>query len=110
IDCGYHYEPLDYFWTRRNVSASSSLLLTNGVAVAIYGTNGIILQNGSQLISEGSPLAMNRLVRYQAVQELPTTLGTTLATMSLINIPSFFSAPPNVRIRFTDISLLADVP
>ena len=35
LDCGYHYDCLDYVWTGRNLS--SSLLLTNGVAIGIYG-------------------------------------------------------------------------
>src|SRR5881628_2235522 len=52
---------------------------------------------------------MNRLVRYQAVQELPVILGTTNTTMSLMNIASAPATPPNIRLRFTDISLLADV-
>src|SRR5207247_3566698 len=37
VDLGYHYWPLDWCWKILNLT--SSLTLTNGVAVAIYGTN-----------------------------------------------------------------------
>src|SRR5439155_13844505 len=78
IDCGYHYEKLDYVWSTRNLS--SSLLLGDGVAVGIYGATGTTLQPGSKFISEGSPVNLNRLVRYQAVQEFTIFWGTTAAT------------------------------
>ncbi len=49
---------------------NATLLLTNGVAVGFYGTNGTRLLYGAQFISEGSPTNLCRLVRYPAVQEL----------------------------------------
>src|SRR5260221_4086299 len=53
---------------------------------------------------------MNRLVRYQAVQELPVVwpTGGSGSTMSLLNVNSVITPPPEIRLRFTDISLLAD--
>src|SRR5205823_9764875 len=67
-DLGYHYDPLDYLIT--NVSLTASLTLTNGVAVGVYGNYGINLTSGSaSLVSEGAPANLNRLTRYQTVQE-----------------------------------------
>lgn len=105
-DCGYHFDPIDYAWS--GLALSSTLVLTNGVAVAIYGTNGTILLGGAKFISEGSPLALNRLVRYGAVQDAPIAWGTSGAYMSLLNLTNAASPPPEIRMRFTEVSLLAD--
>jgi len=105
-DQGYHYDPIDFAWGGRTLT--TSLLLTNGVAVAIYGVTGTTLGAGAKFISEGSPLNRNRLVRYQAVQEMPTAWGGTASTMSLLNVTASTAPLPEVRMRFTDISLLAD--
>lgn len=107
-DLGYHPDALDYCWSGLNLT-NATLRLANGVAVAVYGTNGIRLQNGAKFISEGTPTALNHLVRYQAVQEEPTNWGATAGTMSLFGAISTTTLP-EVRLRFTDISLLADAP
>ena len=39
--------------------------------VAIYGANGTILRKGATFISAGDTIRLNRLVRYQLVQEMP---------------------------------------
>ncbi|HEY6182197.1 MAG TPA: chitobiase/beta-hexosaminidase C-terminal domain-containing protein [Terriglobales bacterium] len=106
VDLGYHYATLDYAWS--GVSLSSSLLLTNGVAVAVYGTTGTTLQSGASFTSAGLPTSMNRLLRHQAVQEMSAVWGSSGSTMSLINIAAANSPLPVVSLRFTDISLLAD--
>jgi hypothetical protein len=53
---------------------------------------------------------MNRLCRYQAVQELPMVwpAGGSGTTMSVLNVGSVLPALPDIRMRFTDVSLLAD--
>ncbi len=107
-DRGYHYDPLDYVWTTRNLT-NATLTLTNGVAIGIYSTNGLVLRKGASFVSEGSPLNLNRLVRYQAVQEQPIVWGTTAATMSLLNVPASYSPLPEVHLRFTDVSLMANI-
>lgn len=104
-DLGYHYCPLDYVWTTLNLT-NATLTLTNGVAVGIYGTKGTTLRAGAKFISEGTPANLNHLVRYQAVQEQPVVWGAIGATMSLLDLNT--STPPEVRLRFTDVALLAD--
>jgi len=105
-DCGYHFDPLDYAWTA--LVLSTNLVLTNGVAVAIYGTNGTILLPGAKFISEGHPQRMNRIVRYGAVQDGSTVWGTSGSYMSLFNLTNTGATLPEIRMRFTDVSLLAD--
>jgi hypothetical protein len=106
-DLGYHPDPIDYAWSGLNLS--STLILTNGVAVAIYGPKGTTLLPGAKFISEGDPLRLNRVCRYNAAQENSITWGTSASTMSLFNLTNTGATLPEVRMRFTDISLLADV-
>ncbi len=105
VDLGYHYWPLDWCW--KSLNLTSSLTLTNGVAVATYGTNGLALQSGASLASEGTPTSLNHLVRYHAVQEQPILWGGTGSTMSLMTAVGT-NPLPEVRLRFTDVSLLTD--
>src|SRR5207244_11989741 len=102
-DIGAHYDPLDYCWSGLNLT-NSTLILTNGVAVGIYGQKGTTLRAGAKFISEGAPLNLNRLVRYQAVQEQPVLWGAVASSMVDVNS----STSPELRLRFTDVSLLAD--
>ena len=104
-DLGYHATPLDYVWTGLNLT-NATLILTNGVAVAVIGAKGTTLKNGARFYSEGTPMNLNRLVRYSAVQEQPILLGATAS--SLIDVSGSPSPLPEVRLRFTDVSLLAD--
>jgi hypothetical protein len=107
-DLGYHYYPLDWVWSGRNLSGAT-LRLIGGVAVGIYGASGTILGNGAKFISEGSPSPMNRLVRYTTVQEQPLIWGSGgYGTRSLLKITSSPSGSPEVQLRFTDVSLMAD--
>jgi len=48
-------------WSGINLS-SATLTLTNGVAVAVYGAKGLVLQNGAKFISGGDPLHFNHLL------------------------------------------------
>ena len=105
-DVGWHYDPLDYCWNGLNLTNSSTLTLTNGVAVGIYGTKGTTLRTGANFISEGQPNNLNRLVRYQTVQEQSVLWGATAGTMSLIDIVE--NIAPQTRLTFTDVSLMAD--
>ncbi len=103
---GYHYDPLDWVWTSLSLTNAATLTLTNGVAVGIYGPKGVTLRSGTKLISEGTPLGLNHLVRYQAVQEQGVLWGS--ASSSLLNVVANEAVQPEIRMRFTDISLLAD--
>jgi hypothetical protein len=104
LDLGYHYVPLDYCLSALNLT-NATLLLTNGVAVGVYGQKGITLRTGAKFVSESSPTRLNRLVRYTAVQEQPAVWGTAGA-VGLLDLNA--ASPPEVRLRFTEVALLAD--
>jgi hypothetical protein len=106
-DLGYHYDPLDYCWSGLNLTNSATLVLTNGVAVGIYGAKGTTLYSGTQFVSEGSPTALNRLVRYELVQEQSWPWGTLSSTRGLFDLPGYYSPAPIVRLTFTDVSVPA---
>jgi hypothetical protein len=95
-DLGYHYDPLDYCWSGLNITYD--LMLTNGVAVGFYGSSG--LNGGSLLVSQGTPLILNHLGFYSAVQEQPLTWGTRLSANYLLN-----ASPGTLKMSFTDLSL-----
>lgn len=106
-DLGYHYEAIDYAVNTLAI-AGTSLTLTNGVALASYGNNGIWLEDGSQLYSEGTPLNHNHLTRFFNVQEQPTNWGgATLSAMMSIT-PYNYGSPPGAQIRFTDFDGVAN--
>lgn len=102
-DLGYHYPVLDYMFSGLTAT-NATVFLTNGVAVATYGNTGITLRAGAKFVSQGTPAALNRIVRYEAVQEQPTVLGT--------NSGSYFFAVPaadggTFALRFTDAAFQA---
>jgi hypothetical protein len=90
-DLGYHYDPLDYCWS----GLSGTLLLTNGVAIGVYGASGF----SGTLTSQGTPLEHNQVVRYSTVQEQSIVWGTNMSGSLLGN--------GTVSLRFTDVSFLA---
>jgi hypothetical protein len=104
-DRGYHYAPLDYCWNALQLT-NSTLTLSNGVAIGIYGVSGLSARNGGKLVSAGRPDALNRLTRYSTVQEQPVAWGTTSGTMYWMTYNAT-SPNPEVRLLFTDISLPA---
>ena len=104
-DIGFHYDPLDYCWSGLNLTNSATLTLTNGVAIGCYGIKGTIMRNSGKFVSEGTPVNLNRLVRYQMVQEQPVLWGGTSSTMTLIYNSTTL---PSVTLRFTDVSIMAD--
>ena len=105
-DLGYHYDPLDYCWTTLNLT-NATVTLTNGVAVGIYGEVGIAMQSGGNFVSEGAPKVLNRLVRYNAVQEQPVLWGTNFQRLFRFH---WSTVTPLARLRFTDLPMLAGPP
>jgi hypothetical protein len=95
-DLGYHYDPLDYCLS--GLSAGTTLTLTNGVAIGIYGSSGLSV--GGQLISQGTPNNHNQLVYYSLVQEQPSAWGA-------YPFNNLFSSLNQVRLRFTDMCMAA---
>lgn len=103
-DLGFHYWPLDYLSSALNLT-NCSLTLTNGTAMAMYGASAIKFRNGSKFYCEGMPQNLNRITRYDTVQEQPVSWGGTYA--GLLDIGSYSgSAYPEIRINFTDISVM----
>jgi hypothetical protein len=106
LDLGYHYDPLDYVVSGRAVT--STLLLTNGVALGIYGTSsgsGLSLNANGRLYSEGSPTRLNYIVRYNTVQEQATTNWSSSTVAPSVR-GNDGMAPAGFR--FTGWSLLAN--
>ena len=105
-DLGWHYGGLDYMWTTLNLDAAT-LVLTNGVAVANYGSQGTILKANANFYSEGSPVNMNRMVRPYAVQEQPVLLGSPGSTLRFFEC-YYNWEPTEMGFRFTEFALNAE--
>jgi hypothetical protein len=104
-DLGYHYDPIDY--AIKETSLTTTLVLTNGMVFCAYGENGLSPgAAGAKIISEGTPDRMNRLIRYNSVQEQPALWGSYLFPMSIFRIISSYSPSPELRMRFTEVSLI----
>jgi len=83
------------------------MVLTNGVAVGVFGPYGARLGTGS-LVSEGTPLNPNWVVPYHAVQEQPIIWGTASNGRSLFWIDPLTNPTRVVRLRFTRASFPGD--
>jgi hypothetical protein len=73
-DLGYHYDPLDYI-VCGYILTNATLKLTPGTALACCNDSGVVVEDGSSIISLGTPSTPNWLTRYQSVQEQPISLG-----------------------------------
>ena len=101
-DLGFHYAPLDFVWSNLTINSSKKLILTNGVAVGLFGTVGLTA-NGT-FISTGKADALNRLTMLSTVQENLQGIITNTASFSLRNASG---ANQPTTFAFTDISFLA---
>jgi hypothetical protein len=100
-DLGYHYDPLDYVWSNLTINSSVTLTLTNGVAVGVWGGTGITLGDAAQLISQGTPVTLNRLAPCALVQEQPLTNMTKLMDSAFT-----YGVGATINLRFTDLPML----
>jgi len=107
-DLGYHYSPLDYAFGGVCVT-NSTITLSNGTAIAIFsptngGTSyyGISLGNAAKLFSEGSATTLNRIVRYNCVQEQSTTTWNTPPVEHIATAQNNPASNPEMRLRFTE--------
>ncbi|MDB6019247.1 MAG: hypothetical protein JWR19_3736 [Pedosphaera sp.] len=101
-DLGYHYDPIDYLVDQFAIT-NATLTVTNGTAIATYNETGIWLQDGSAIVSTGTPLAPNWFVRYSSVQEQSVALGGTNASLG-ITVNPFGSVEPTGQYRFTQFA------
>jgi len=100
-DLGYNYDPIDYVVDRYSIT-NATLTLTNGVAIASYNENGIQMQDGSSIISIGSPVYPNWFVRYNSVQEYPIALGgTNLPSGLTVSAAHLAATGPTGQYRFS---------
>jgi hypothetical protein len=107
-DLGYHYDPIDYLVDQFGIT-NALLTLTNGVAIAGYNDSvGIGIEDGSSIVSFGSALYPNWLVRYSSVQEQPVSLGP-LSPSSAVTVNPYHVTPlqPTGLYRFTKFACLA---
>jgi hypothetical protein len=113
-DIGYHYDPLDYEYGWVWTSNALTITVSPGTAIGFFGTNsgnyGLSVGTGGQLISQGTPTALNHFVEYSEVQEQP---GVGFEKPSYCLVADSFSGAPAAGIycRFTDWSSIAqDAP
>jgi hypothetical protein len=105
---GYHYDPIDYLVN--NVWINNAVLtVTNGAAIA--SAAGINLQDGSSIISIGSPAHPNWFACYSSVQEYPlfgpggqTVNAAAIGPVGPTGVYCFskFAAPVNGGYIFND--------
>ena len=106
---GYHYDPIDYMTTCDY--SGCTLTLTNGVVIGYWRDLAIQLDNGSQLVSQGTPVQRNVLAYYTLVQEQPVQLmsgDTNLSDYPSDSLPintyhSNSNQNPSISLRLTSI-------
>lgn len=101
-DLGYHYDPLDYafelvFMTNAIVQFQS------GTAVGEFGSYGMTVCGGAQLISQGTPTSLNHFTRYNLVQECSNTNWAGSGDLFRGNFKGG-SVTAQATFRFTDFS------
>ena len=103
-DLGYHYSPLDFAFGGVYVT-NSTITVQTGTAVAFYSpTNagssyGLRLGSGGKFFSDGSPTNLNKLVRYNTVQEQSTSAWNTTPAESISSDPTTVSVTPEARLH-----------
>jgi hypothetical protein len=103
-DLGYHYDPVDYIADLLIVT-NATLTLANGTAIACYNDSGIVLQDGSTVVSSAMPLTPNWFVRFSSVQEQPLLLGTNNPPFCIgVNPHPYGATGPTGQFRFTRFS------
>jgi hypothetical protein len=110
---GYHYDPLDYLVTGLSAFPDDDpIMLTNGVAVGLFGNYGFVLNEVCKFISVGKANAMNRIVWYPSVQEEPILLanigtsGSGIFNVSGATSTAGYIPKPQIILRFTDLPML----
>jgi hypothetical protein len=103
LDLGYHYDPLDYIMDTCTVT-NATLTFTNGVGIGYFSdTVGTRFNDGSALVSVGTPLAPNWFTSYQMVQEQCVTIGSGSSAYYLYPY-HYGSTGPNGLIQFSKFS------
>jgi len=99
-DLGFSYDAIDFIGGGVQVQ-TGTLLLTNGVTVTLdagASSTGLTVGPGTELASQGSPTALNRLIEIRSVQEQP---GAAVSVFAMIHQQANTSAS-HLRLRFTE--------
>ena len=112
-DLGWHASPIDYVFGGVYVT-NSTITLNPGTVMGLYSpTNaannyyGIALSDGAKIFSEGLATNLNRIVRYNTVQEQSGTTWNTPPAEHILSDPSDVVHTPEARFRFTEWSIPA---
>jgi len=108
-DLGYGSPPLDFVFGYAYFT-NSTIVLSNSVVVGTYspvdGGAGLVLDDLTTFVSDASPKAMNRIVRYSTVQEQSITNWGRFVCPSIMT--GLLGHPTTaIRFRFTGFSILA---
>lgn len=112
-DLGYHHDPLDYAGSQLTIT-NATLTLSAGTALGLYGGSsaaGLLLLDGGKIVSEGTPDNLNRIVRYNLVQEKGTNAWSASSVGKSITTPGTYATNTyagEVRLRFTEFSMPAN--
>jgi hypothetical protein len=103
-DLGYHYDPVD--WLVDNYTVTNAVLeVQPGTVIASYNDPGIVLQDGSTLVSIGTPIAPIWYTRYQTVGEQSVSLGTSAVAQAVsISSAPVSNSPPTATLQFSKFS------
>ena len=111
-DLGYHYPPIDYCINGLGVN-DCLLTVTNGAAIAFYGSTGFVLRPGGHLASGGAPGRPNRFLPYNCVQEATTNWGGAADALTMVELASEGTsgeAIPAILTRFSEFLHLGISP
>jgi hypothetical protein len=109
VDAGYHYDPIDYAVSAVAVS-NATLVITGGVAVAMFSANGIYLHANSHLISAGTPHTLNRFCHHNAVQEQSDNYFNPASARTVFTFWEPSASPPSMNFRWTGFDVAGAAP
>src|SRR5581483_8807864 len=100
-DLGWHYDPVD--WLVDDYTVTNAILeVQAGTVIASYNDPGIVLQDGSSLVSIGTPIAPNWFTRYQAVQEQSLLLGSNSVAQAVdVSAAPIGGSQPSATFQFS---------
>jgi len=108
-DLGYHYDPLDYVFGPTYLQGATLTVLPGtaiGICIQPVAVYGIWPDSQSSVTCQGTPTALNHIVRYNVVQEQSTTNWANSAHET--HFPIYYSGSSgSADFRFTEWSVLA---
>ncbi|MBL9127175.1 MAG: hypothetical protein JNL97_05995, partial [Verrucomicrobiales bacterium] len=102
-DIGYHYVPLDFAVGGLNL-IGTTVRMTDGANLGVYGAGGLVLGAGSRFESRGSAGNPNRVAYYTQVQEQTASAwASPTGDIGLVEVSSAGSgAVPEIDWVFTE--------